>query len=235
MKRLFPLLLSSLTAALLLFIPSGCSTSSGGQPMMGSYKLGSMLPSDIRSVYIPAMKNLTREPLVEIEATRALQRELQTDGSLVIVEEEDADAILEINLNRFLLRPLVYGRENRARPDEYSAMLSGSIRLIRRDNGAVIVNEPYVAGDFFVPFVTDITSAKRNVLPDVSRDLAHDIVERIVEAWPDSSDPAGWGSPGRSGNQIPDAYEAGGSDRGGYNDLGFDTDDGPAELYRDSF
>jgi len=218
MKRLLPLLLATIAAALLLFIPTGCSTSSGGQPMLGSYKLGSMLPSDIRSVYVPAMKNLTREPLVEVEAMRALQRELQTDGSLVIVEEKDADAILEINLNRFLLRPLVYGRENRARPDEYSALLSGSIRMVRRDNGAVIVNEPYVAGDFFVPFVTDITSAKRNVLPDVSRDLAHDIVERIVEAWPDSNDPSGWGSPGRSGNQIPDVY-----------------DDGPAELYRDSF
>ena len=58
-----------------------------------------------------------------------------------------------------------------------------SIRLIRTDNGRTIVEYPEVRGDATFDFAADLTTAKNQALPAVSADLAHDIVELIVEYW----------------------------------------------------
>ena len=50
-----------------------------------SYQLGSMLPNDIKTVYVPTFINKTGEPMIESEATQAAIRELQKDGSLKVV------------------------------------------------------------------------------------------------------------------------------------------------------
>lgn len=169
----------ALLSAVLLPVVSGCA----------GYRLGSMLPEDIESIYIPTIRNATNEPLVEIETTQALLRELQTDGSLKIASENLADAVLDIQINQFRLIPLVFSREDRSRPAEYTVQLTAAFRLVRASDGAVVASNPRVSGDFFVPFVSDLTSAKRRVLPDVARDLAHKIVELIVESWADSGAP----------------------------------------------
>ena len=183
-----------LSVALAATLLNGCA----------GYQLGSMLPDDIKTVYVPAIVNRTTEPLVEIQATQALLRELQTDGSLKIASETEADSILEVTLRRFRLQPLVYSAEDRSRPAEYSVVLTASAKLIRASTGEVLVNEPNILGDFFVPFASDLTSAKRQALPDVTRDLAHDIVEAVVEAWPETSGGgAGWRPPGPPTRPLP--------------------------------
>lgn len=171
------------------------------------YKLGSMLPDDIKTVYVPAIINRTTEPLIEIQATQALLRELQTDGSLRVVDFDEADAVLEVRLRSFRLRALRYTQEDRSRPEEFSALLTASVKLIRTGTGEVIVQEPAVYGDFFVPFASDLTSAKRLAMPDVTRDLAHDIVERVVEAWPEpppGQSTGSWVPPGSQNQSAPE-------------------------------
>ena len=62
------------TGVLVLTQPCGC---------VGlGYRLGSSLPPDIRSVYVPVFVNRTGEPRVETEATRAAKQEFQRDGTL---------------------------------------------------------------------------------------------------------------------------------------------------------
>ena len=45
------------------------------------YRLGSMLPPEIKTVYVPTFANQTTEPLLEMEATDAVIVEFQQDGS----------------------------------------------------------------------------------------------------------------------------------------------------------
>ena len=62
----------TLAAALLLLLSAGCA----------NYRLGSMLPADLKTVYVPTRKNETAEPLIEQDVTRAILSQIQMDGSL---------------------------------------------------------------------------------------------------------------------------------------------------------
>jgi len=75
MKRLPLLLLALLLSA------SGCV----------QYRLSSMLPPDVRTVYMPTCDNQTREPLIEQDVTQAILSQIQMDGSLRLAPADTAD------------------------------------------------------------------------------------------------------------------------------------------------
>ena len=79
MKRLFALSV----AALLLLPAAGCV----------NYRLGSMLPPDVATVYMPTCVNKTSEPLIEQDVTREILSEIQMDGSLRV-----AGAVVDMRL-----------------------------------------------------------------------------------------------------------------------------------------
>ncbi|MBU0678268.1 MAG: hypothetical protein KJ626_09115 [Verrucomicrobia bacterium] len=147
------------------------------------YRLGSMLPADIRTVYVPTFANETDEPLLEVDTTRATISRIQRDGSLKIADAETADAILKVRLIAYDLAPLSYDGDKKTLVNEYRAVLTTSVVLVRRTTNKVLAEDPSVQGETTFEFGGDLTSAKRQALPEASEDLAHDIVERIVEAW----------------------------------------------------
>jgi len=149
------------------------------------YQLGSQLPSDIQSVYVPTVINQTSEPLLENEVTRAILGQLQRDGSLSITSEKDADAILYVTLTSYNVFPLAFSRENRSLPNEYRLTLGASAELIRQDNGKVLARDGDLIGRDDFGLSGDFTSAKELGLPGVAEDLARYIVAAITEAWPD--------------------------------------------------
>ncbi len=158
---------------LLLAGPFGCV----------GYQLGSMLPSDIQTVHIPTFINETEEPLLEIATTRAVISEVQRDGSLRIAAAEEADAVLTVRLTDFRLQPLAYDRNRRAAAEEYRMFITASIVMIRRDTQEVIVEDARITGDATFFLMGDMTSSKQSGLPDAARDLAQQIISRLVEAW----------------------------------------------------
>lgn len=170
MKRSHLTLLAALPALLLL---NGCV----------GYQLGSMLPKDIQTVYVPTFMNATSEPFLETETTRATIQEIQRDGSLKIAAEAEADSVLYIRLTSYELTPLVYEQSNRSRPSQYRAITYADVVLQRRSTGEVIAKKNNLRGDTTFDFSGDLTTAKRNALPQVAEDLAHVIVELVVETW----------------------------------------------------
>lgn len=147
------------------------------------YQLGSMLPPDIQTVYVPTFINETEEPLLEIETTRAAISEIQRDGSLRIASADEADALLTVRLTGFRLQPLAYDRDRRAAAEEYRMFITASIVLTRQSTQEVIARSPRVTGEATFFLLGDMTSSKQSALPDASRDLAHLIISQIVEAW----------------------------------------------------
>ena len=149
-----------------------------------SYQLGSMLPDDIKTVYVPTFVNKTSEPMIETEATQAAIREIQKDGSLKVVgTPEEADTLLIVTLLDYQLTPLKYDTNLNTTVDQYRMTLTAQVVLTRRTTDKVVSQNPRVQGETDFPIAGDFTTSKKRGLPNVAEDLAHNIVESIVEAW----------------------------------------------------
>lgn len=147
------------------------------------YRLGSMLPPDIKTVHVPTFINRTSEPQLEVETTQAMIEDLQRDGSLRVVNQDQADAVLKVVLRNYSLEPVSYRSDQRTSAREYRIVLTASILMTRKGNGSVIVEAPEVQGEYVFQVLGDLSSSKLRGLPLAADDLAHQIVEKIVEVW----------------------------------------------------
>ena len=168
MKRL--LLVALACAGLLL---NGCA----------GYRLGSMLPKDIATVYVPTFINATTEPQLEVETTRALIAAVQRDGSLRVVNQEQADTVLTVTLKGYNLSPVSYRTDQRTAAREYRITLYASFLMTRRVSSAVVAESPRVIGEGVFPVTGDLTTSKIRGLPVAADDLARRIVQQMVEVW----------------------------------------------------
>ena len=172
MKRLAPLV------ALALLLPAGCV----------NYRLGSMLPADIHTVYIPTCINQTDEPLIEQDATRAILSQVQMDGSLRVAPEDTADTVLEVTLIKFWLDPVAYVSGDSATANQYRMSIRASFVLRRQSDNSVVVESPGVTGWYEFDFAGDMTSSKAVALEPAAEDLGRRIVIQIVQYWPKARD-----------------------------------------------
>ena len=147
------------------------------------YRLGSMLPKDIATVYVPTFVNKTSEPRLEVETTQALIEDLQRDGSLRVVNEDQADTILKVTLNGYNLNPVSYRTDQRTATREYRITIAASFVLTRRGSGAVVAESPRVIGEGVFQVVGDLTTSKATGLPIAAEDLGRRIVQQMVEVW----------------------------------------------------
>lgn len=167
-----PLAFSIILVLPAMFFLAGCA----------GYRLGSTLPPDIKTVYVPLFANKSREPLIENNATAAAIAELQKDGTLKVVNSENADVILECTLTSISLSPLRYNRDDVTKPNEYRLTLAASFTLKRIRNQEILC-EASVIGESTFPFVGNLVAAKQSAMPRAAEDLAKRIVEKAVEAW----------------------------------------------------
>jgi len=146
------------------------------------YKLGNTLPKNLKTVYVPTFINKTGEPMVETEATKAALQELQMDGSLEVVGMDLADTILEVTLVKITFTPLGFEQDSRKTANEYRLYLHADV-IFKNAKTNQILSKKNVAGETtFIPG-GDLAGAKRLALPKASKDLAHRIVEAVVEYW----------------------------------------------------
>lgn len=146
------------------------------------YRLGSMLPADIKTVYVRMFVNKSNEPLIEIDATNATIAEFQKDGTLRIVQLDEADVIVECTLTGMTLTALRYDQKDKAKPNEYRMTLSCNL-VLKRARSRAVINEASVVGESTFYFVGNLASAKKSAVPSAAEDLAKRIVEKVVETW----------------------------------------------------
>ena len=167
----FALLPALLAAALL----AGCA----------GYRLGSMLPADIKTIHVPTFVNKTKEPQIESATTSAAIQEFQKDGSLKIADQGRADAILKVTLTDFRIDPVAFRSQQleRTAAKQYRMTIFASIVMTRRSDDTVIAENPRVYGEYVFDVVGDLSSSKLTALRPTAEDLAHNIVEKVVETW----------------------------------------------------
>jgi hypothetical protein len=147
------------------------------------YRVGSSLPPDIKSVYVPTFVNTTSEPLLETEVTRAVIEEFQRDGTLRTVGKDQADIHVTGVVKRFQLNPLAYDDDSRRAANEYRMHIYADITVTQGESGQVLLRAAGVEGRADFILTGDLGSAKRENLPAVARDLGRQVVGRVVEFW----------------------------------------------------
>ncbi|WP_372796479.1 LPS assembly lipoprotein LptE [Pontiella sp.] len=168
MKRRF-YLLNCLGA--LLF--SGC---------MG-YQLDGATRSGVNTVALGPVINNTTESAIEIEVTHAMRSRLQFDGRVRLANEpENADAVIQITLTKFEMRPIAYKSEFRTTPDLYRLKITGEAELINPRTGNVIARSG-TYGESTFEFNSDLTSSKRTALPPAAEEIAGFMLDDLIEAW----------------------------------------------------
>ena len=147
------------------------------------YRLGSMLPADIRTVYIPTCDNQTSEPLIEQDVTQSILSQIQMDGSLRVTTEDLADSVLRITLTKFWLEPVAYEAGESSTANQYRMSIRASFVLHRRVDNSVVAESPGLTGWYDFDFAGDMTSSKNVALRPAADDLGRRIVSRIVQYW----------------------------------------------------
>ena len=165
---------SLVLAGAALFLNAGCTA-------LG-YRVGSSLPPGIEVVHVPAFKNRTAEPRLELGATQATIAQIQRDGTLTIGDMDKADVVLDVVLTDFSLTPLRYERDTATTASEYRMTIMADVKLVRRGD-KVVMARGRVKGEADFEPTGDLSTAKRDTLPQAERDLAHQIVKSVVEFW----------------------------------------------------
>ncbi|MCB9029843.1 MAG: LptE family protein [Deltaproteobacteria bacterium] len=134
-----------------------CSLSACGYQFQGS---GSVLPEDIKYVYIPRVENTTTETRLSSLLTEALRERFERYGVLLTVEDlAEADAVLNaevLNVNR-QIKSVTSGTDT-ALEYETTVVLDAELR---RNTGALLWKNPklQVAKGFGVSSSVVVTSS----------------------------------------------------------------------------
>lgn len=159
------------------------------------YRVGTILPMNIKTIAVPTFKNSTPEPGVEIGVTNQIINQFQIDGTLKIVEGEDADVRLDGELIEYRREPLRFTGTDFKDVSEYRLRLITRLTLIDVRTGQPIWAKRIVEGEttYFVggdslrdterTALGALTEQERSQLPTLEEDLAHDVVESVVEGW----------------------------------------------------
>lgn len=146
------------------------------------------LPNNIRTIAIPPFANVippedifTYERGLEIDITQAVIDRILFDGNLKVRKLETADSRLEGKVVQYFQEPTGYTQLDSV--SEYRLFLVCDLKLIDQRTEEVIWHEPSFSGkaEYFV--TGSATKPERDAVQDVIKDLAKNIVDRIVEDW----------------------------------------------------
>lgn len=168
LHRLSQIIITIFFALILTAIITGCG-----------YRIGSLLPADIKTIAVPMFVNSTPEPELEAILTNGIIREFIADGTLRIVEENNADTLLLGEIIDYRREPLRFSKTEVT--TEYRLLIAVKLTFkdLRRDE--VMWENPRVEGEttFFVG--TSLPESERLALPNAIQLLAHRVVEKVVE------------------------------------------------------
>lgn len=157
-----------------LIATSGCS----------SYKVGSLVPEELRSIAVPVFENESGFPEIDSIVTQYVLREFQREGTMRISAKENASLMLRGTLIESTPEALNYNRNYIARASEYRYKLTAEITLIERATGKLLIdNLPVTAQTTFLT-QGDMLTGLQNAYPRIAKELSRAIVDAILAHWP---------------------------------------------------
>jgi len=151
------------------------------------YTRKTVLPQNIKTIYVETVKNkldpasiYAYQQGLEMDITNAVIQRLQQDGTLKVVEQNKADAILKTDLVSLDQEGLRFNSLEGVA--QYRFFIVVRLKLETK-TGNVIWEEPNFSGDneYYVTNITSIGEQKAAV--DAVHRLAYNIADRITEDW----------------------------------------------------
>lgn len=190
LKKFGPLWASALLAGTIAtpVLLSGCA----------GYHLGPVKPSIMRDVHtlaVPAFKNMTLEPRVEVMLANCVIKQLQQDGTYKIAAENDSDAVVYGTLERIERTPSRGVQTDFFQTSEYTLSLLLKVKVVHRSTGKTL-SEREVRGNssFFVSSsnsmsadinarVANVNRDERQAIPQAAEDAAVRLSSYLSEGW----------------------------------------------------
>lgn len=143
------------------------------------YRVGSLLPQNLETIAVPMFTNKTTEPELEILVTNGVIQELISDGTLQVVEEDNADTLLVGEITGYIREPLRYTQDQVTR--EYRLRIIVRLRFVNLVENKIMWEYPRLEGETTFFITSSLPESERIALPDAIEDLSHDVVEKVVE------------------------------------------------------
>jgi hypothetical protein len=145
------------------------------------YRVGTLLPERIKTIAVGVFVNDTDEPNLEVQATNAVINRLVADGTLRVVPEAEADVVLSVRLIKYERKAIRYAHTTQ--PAEYRITVTVLATLHDVHEGTDLWKDVRLSGDADFTIGGGLPAAERRARPVALGDLAHDIVEHVVEGW----------------------------------------------------
>ncbi len=166
------------------------------------YTTRSTLEPKYQTIAVSPFYDVSREYDLQAPLTNALVRKFVHDGRLKVVNEDNADLLLEGAILDYKLRGLTYDRFDRI--TQFLLLIAAAARLTDQHTGEVLWQEPLMAGEttfytraagetsdrlrgnaeVFLPTVRSFASEEENrAASEALEQLASDVFYRTIEPW----------------------------------------------------
>jgi hypothetical protein len=165
-----------LLAILVLGPLSGCA----------GYRVGNTSGRDlqgVRSVYVPVAKNTSLEPDLQMTVTNAVIRRFNSDGTLEVNQNANADSELDIVITNVKHTPVRSSTSDILITAQYQLTIEAKATYVNRRLGRKIFENFTVNGSTTFFTQSDIQEGERQALPLAAADLANNTVKLITEGW----------------------------------------------------
>ncbi len=119
---------------------------------------------------------------LETEITKEVIERFITDGHLKVVDQADADLVLQGELIDFLRQPLRYGADNET-VEEYRVSVVCSVVLEDLRHNKIMWKDPRVIGDSSYNLTGQFASSETAAVDAAVSDIARRIVNHTIEGW----------------------------------------------------
>jgi hypothetical protein len=149
------------------------------------YRLG---PSDgfqagYRTVIVKPFTNRTLEPRLGDDATVALRKEIQRDGTFRLTSSADANLEVACEIVRYDRNEISFLSTDITTARDYRVSLTAHVVAREKATGKVVLDRE-VTGYSLMRVGSDLPSAERQTLPLVAADLARQITAALADgAW----------------------------------------------------
>jgi hypothetical protein len=94
-----------------------------------------VLPEYIKKAYVKSL-NITKSFDIEIEFTKAIEKEIIMDGRLSLADtEEEADVVFIATIKKYILQPLTYNEDKRV--SQYKLSIEANISLVDKNKNII--------------------------------------------------------------------------------------------------
>lgn len=162
-----------LTFATVLIFAAGCA----------SYKFGSAVPEELRTIAVPVFENASGYPEIDAVVTQYVLREFQREGTFKVSAMDNASLKLLGKLVKTDLQSLNYDRNFGSRTSEYRYSLVAEITLVERGSGKLLIDAmPIKANTTFLTH-GDMLTGMQDAYPRIAKELARAIADAVLAHW----------------------------------------------------